>query len=1346
MPKGVNTARDMEDKLRVVHEATPKGTEGSEKKLIERTREDIEEDLEHPERRQEGEGEEEAPQSARRIKTDESQTETEETSKVTGKIKGLEGVHSAEKSNAAELAAAMEQDGLLSAVFISSDPVGELEKRGIKVPSKKELVRIMDGLLQEVGDRTEAMKSRYKPKQSLSAGGLDVHGITPDMLPEFSEILEERLREITASSDEKSGGSSESASPAPTPPPEPAPSAPEPPAPEPKAAPEPAPKPAKSGKKGGDGGGGKKGGDEGKEGSGDEKKKETAKKTDEEIDAETTARLLKKFGRTPEFNKLGRLLKRYKADAAFRERMSRILRGSEDQVQEFLEGFEEDEVTPETVARHLVQSVEVGKMSIGRARRAIGVINTELEKGMASAPTSASAPSAEPEKTESAPAEPVSTPEAPVDVASEIDARTKLKDFLERLTEGNKALEELHKRLEEIFDILETDLSEYSEADREFLEDIQEAMRDILLSELPQAFEGLGDYKSLTALQARLRLIDHLKKRAGIKKLGPKLVGNEELIEAIEDFRRVSKKTGATTEAPAEPATTESTSEPAPSTPEATTEQPAEEVHFPDSLAPLVDEVAEGNEDKKRRLGDLWKVYEGRARFEDDTVNELAKGCMRRALEFSRSHRLSFARIELEEALRFDGDIVPVDGSDTSGGSSSTEGTPFPTGPSGTPGGSPFETTNWGSWTASSTPSASPDTTDTGSSPDAQSSGTEPANARAEKTEYFISPERRIKAINGFLVRMGFPKNNVSPVVMAIRSVLEQKIGSRTILTKLEAYLEAGKELSEAEKLAYSMSETELKTQLHETAGEMAGIDQQIDHARIKLRKLSRAEAAPSHSIEAQRLATEHSAGELQTMQSEVAGEDALNEVQLKQTATEITKVNALPDDPGKTRQLSELEARFRALNAKKTELKARAKYIAEAFIILSEESATSTRESAADLNRQISELERQKSELDEKRSNLRKALAIKPDLEEEEPQNYANEPERLLTMINRFFMIQSGKKKPKFGELMTLNQKQIETAQSADAGKWYWVANRLFPHNYLKPTLTSSLVAICEKDDALKGKISAEKARELAKAWDDQESVKGWIQSLGSPDSSMKVVVPKLIAHLAHVTKVGKMANINSLSLNRARWLMNKLQREVHDYAVKKAERSGKKKTMDKMQVYFDQMNEVNENSSAEERIAREHSRAIMWRNSKILGASTLVGTGIGAGVGSILTLSGATLGIATAASGAGVLGASSLRIKDPKMRARIQRLSARTLVGGSLGALALTATSPWIAAPLGVAALTGCFTPEVVKNRAKIWKGTKKYGPGVAYVGYRGVKTTIGVAGLPLNIFKSWRRFWYS
>lgn len=834
---------------------------------------------------------------------------------------------------------------------------------------------------------------------------------------------------------------------------------------------------------------------------------------------------------------------------------------------------------------------------------------------------------------------------------AEKEALKGLREYLNRLTEGVKDLEDLRKKLNAIFDILEKDLSKLDEYDREYLEDIQEAMKSILLDELSRAAGERTAPTNFTQLRQLLRqaLRRREEKRAtetSLRKFG----SSEELTEIIGQFNRLYDKVGVKTPEEAAPEETvyEVTDEdikPGPAEPEAAPAEPeaeetAETVRLPDSLAVIIDEVAAGDEVKKKRLLELWKIYQGKARFENAENTQAVKDCMRRALEFSRSPRPSAAKTDLLEALKFDDEIIPIGKTEPE----TPPGTP-PVTPSPLSGGAAASATPEA---ADSIPFAPPAGAEATAEPMSDILPEPPEAPPRASRESFPNVEARASSIQAFMGRMGFPASDNRPAVMAVRTVVGDHLTDSTDLQQLEAYLEAGKVLKEAERMARGTDKTKLRKKYYELAGQIANINQQITGIQYQFRRLGR------------------------------------------------------------------------------------------------------NIENAEALGARIAQLEEQKSELIDQQAVLKEALAIQQHLADEESYSYKEEPERMLALVNMYFAkrilkLKNGEK-PKFAQIMEKVQEQIETAQSADAGKWYWIANRLFLHNYLKPTLTTTLTAICAKDPALK-KIDAESAGKLAKCWDNQESLEGWIQGLeGSLDHNMKVVVPKLAAHLANVTKVGKMANINSFSLNRARWLLNKLRREMHLYSIRKVEKSPLTKTPEKMEAYFKHFNEMSENAVAQERIAVETSREYLWRNAKKLGLATFIGGGIGLGTASILSLSGATLGIVAATGGAGALKASSMRIKSPGMKKFISRLSARTLVGGSLGSLALAASSPWIAAPLGIAALTGCFTPEIARHRKELWRNSKKYGPGAAYVTYRGTKAAIGLFFLPLNVFKFWRRWMYT
>ncbi|MBU1938791.1 hypothetical protein KKA04_03655 [Patescibacteria group bacterium] len=1141
-----------------------------------------------------------------------TQTRTDVTEDLAGRTESGDNIKN--------LSEAIRKDELLDIVFFHGSPVKKLKKKGYKISKKSELSKIVDEILATSDEHEEAKNKGYTPAKSLTVAALDQHGFESDMLPDFADMLDERLKEQTEKAKEP-------ATPAPTPTtPEPAP------------APKPEPVPTAKAKA--------------PEAVTDDEILQAALKR---IEAFTDIKLFEKF-----------VYQRLHADKLIKKDKR------PDWSVTPVEGFKGSEA--------LCKAVMAKKAELSTKKK-----------------TAEPAPAPTPE--------PTPTPEPPVGAASEKEALDGLSQYLNNLTEGQTALEDLRKRLEQIFEILRTDPSTFSETDKDYLTDIQKEMEAVLLSELPKVAEGIGSPKNMTELLAALRAPGKLRRnKAAMTALNSALKGDAEFAEIIEDFYRITGK---------EPAV-------AAEEPSAAPETVPEPTDIPPSLASAINAAAAGDDIKKRKLHFLWRVYKGEASFADGTDPEPVKTLIMIALD--QAENLNVPQDEVVDTLN-----LALKKAGMLEASEPSAPAPTPTPPS-----APAPTP-----TPPSAPPAAP-TPSTTPAPQPSASPQASVNAGAQRRapESYATKEIQTQAINTFMTNMGFPKSNKTPVVMAIRSVLGAWVTGPSILTGLEAYLKTGHEADEIERLARNNSEEDLKKQLHGMAGELAGLNQQIEEIkRYNRLRYTSTRTHVTHSVEAKALAEGHPLKELQSMQHSAAGEFALNEIQLKRVAANMAKEDAEPDSDEKKAKMEKLEKEFSELTAKKSELEAKRKYLAEALVILSEQATPVTEEDAETRGKKIRELEEQKSKLDERKRNTEKAIAKKTELKDEEPLRYSREPEKLLSMIN-FYFAQQGKaanKKPDYVQILNKTQEQIEATRRKEAGKLNWVCNRLLPWNYLKPLLTSTLVAICEKDSALTKKVPPEKAKELAKAWDNSESVNSWISGLGIPEKeAMETVVPKLIAHLAIVTNTGRMANINSISLNRAKALLKKMRHAVHEYSIKHAERSTSKKSIDRMGAYFTQYNQINDNAKAQESIVVGNSRKVMARNAFIAG-------GIGVGAVQILSLSGIALGGAGLASAAGIMTGASLRVKDPKIKEFLRKASVRTLVGGGLGALALGAASPFVAAPLGLAALGGVFSPEIWKKRKEIAAATKKHGPGAlrttGKVGYVGARLGWAATGILLS-----------
>jgi len=167
---------------------------------------------------------------------------------------------------------------------------------------------------------------------------------------------------------------------------------------------------------------------------------------------------------------------------------------------------------------------------------------------------------------------------------------------------------------------------------------------------------------------------------------------------------------------------------------------------------------------------------------------------------------------------------------------------------------------------------------------------------------------------------------------------------------------------------------------------------------------------------------------------------------------------------------------------------------------------------------------------------------------------------------------------------------------------------------------------------------------------------------------------VPILIGHLSHAVNAGGYASyINTLSIRQAKGLLKNLRDRVHQFSIEQAETSGGKTSLAKMGAYFGQLNSMNRESE------KVSAATVEWNARKVLGGRLAMGAVGGAAVVSLS-------GVALAAAGAGALGAAagykSMDVKNPKVKAFLQRNAVRGLAAGGLGALSL-ATVPWLAVP---------------------------------------------------------------
>ncbi len=405
----------------------------------------------------------------------------------------------------------------------------------------------------------------------------------------------------------------------------------------------------------------------------------------------------------------------------------------------------------------------------------------------------------------------------------------------------------------------------------------------------------------------------------------------------------------------------------------------------------------------------------------------------------------------------------------------------------------------------------------------------------------------------------------------------------------------------------------------------------------------------------------------------------------------------------------------------------------------------------------------------------------------------YAHSPEQLLGMINIHFARKAMKTgTPDYMKVMADMHKQLETAYDAQINKGSDFWNRMSPQSWFLPSLASTLKAVMEGDDTL-NEITPEKAAELAKAWEKPEAVRSWILSLGRSEEKIKenmtTVVPAIIGHLAaSVNADGRASYLNTFSITRGRTLLKNMRQAVHKYSIESAKKSGGE-DLDKMGVYFDNLNGINERASeVNHKVVSNHA---WWGMAKNVGLT--VGAGAGAyGVGaayagvttaayaassaayaSLAGLSGlqmAGVGAGVAATGATV---GSFAVEDPKTKAFLRRSAVRLAAATGLGALTMAsvpfgalpaiatalASAPWLT--IGASA-GGFFLPDIWKGRnnvvkgtgeaakgaGKVVKGTAKVAAGTAYVGgrvgwaYTGAVASLLGLGLPL-FSKRYRNF---
>ena len=380
--------------------------------------------------------------------------------------------------------------------------------------------------------------------------------------------------------------------------------------------------------------------------------------------------------------------------------------------------------------------------------------------------------------------------------------------------------------------------------------------------------------------------------------------------------------------------------------------------------------------------------------------------------------------------------------------------------------------------------------------------------------------------------------------------------------------------------------------------------------------------------------------------------------------------------------------------------------------------------------NKDRSSLHREKRQLESQKVRLKEGIQRLKERKGEETKYYQNKPEKLLGMINLYFAslgLPEGET-PNYEKILEDSQKQIDAAREKSINFYRKAYRFLNPLNYLlKPTLTGTLEAIIAKDDSFK-KIKPEQVQKLTKVWDNPRGVETWIHNLeGSEEENMRTVVPVLIAHLEHAVNPGGFASyLNTLSIERTKELIKNLRLRVHRYSIEHTEKSAAKKNLERMEIYFGQLNQINREA---EKVSNSLVSRNMWkvagiRSAKAVGVAAVAG-GIGAGGIALASLSGLTLAGASLASAGGVALGSSFRVKDPKTKQFLRHAAVRGLAAGGLGTLAL-GTVPWLAIP---AMTAGFISPEALKYRASIARGTAKGAPKVAKAGWWATKTSVKV-----------------
>ncbi len=345
--------------------------------------------------------------------------------------------------------------------------------------------------------------------------------------------------------------------------------------------------------------------------------------------------------------------------------------------------------------------------------------------------------------------------------------------------------------------------------------------------------------------------------------------------------------------------------------------------------------------------------------------------------------------------------------------------------------------------------------------------------------------------------------------------------------------------------------------------------------------------------------------------------------------------------------------------------------------------------------------------------------------------------PEQLLGMINMHFAKQElddPDETPDYTLVLAETQEQLESARDrllderAGVGAWFG--------DILEPRLTSVLRTVVEKDKSLK-KVTAEEIDKLIDSSDNRGGVETWIEDLEDAEGKdipekekMEKIVPTLIGQLAYAVSSNR---LNTYSRENGRNLLSHLRHVLHTHSMKEAKKASGEKGTDKMNAYFESLNELNGKAAkAKHEIVENFARRC--RRGKMglpIAAGALATSTIFAAT---IAPTGLALGAIGVAMGSGAAAAGSFKVQKPETKAWLRRNAVRGLAAGGIGALAVGIT-PWIAAPLAVG---GFFAPNLWKNKAAIGAGgvavggaAATVGGGAAKLGGKGIKAAAPVAG---------------